>query len=107
MIYRVRARFKADTAAAFQRKLLDGSIQAQRPDGPEIVASMNRAVMTESGYVEWSETCYCEPPLQHERATVLDQHFEGLSTEVIDSHQQYEGEPFMIHLQQLAGSQPV
>ena len=107
MIYRVRAPFNADTAAALQRKLLDGSIQAQQPDGSEIVASMNRAVMTKAGYVEWSETCFCEPPLQHERATVLDEHFEDLSTSVIDSHQQYEGEPFMIHLQKLAGSQPV
>ena len=37
MIYRVTARFKPHTAADLRRKLDDGSIAAQQPDGQEIV----------------------------------------------------------------------
>ena len=103
MIYRVRARFKADTAAAFHKKLTDGSVQQQTPDGPEIVASMNRAMLNGAGEIEWSEQCYCNPPLAHERATVLDTHFDDISTMAIEGYQQYEGEPFMKYLKQLAG----
>ena len=104
MIYKVRGRFKVETSALFLQKLTDGSIQRQRPDGPELVASMNRAVVAPSGYVEWSELCYCEPPLQHERATVLDHHFDDLSTEVIDDHQPYDEQSFMDYLRNLATS---
>ncbi|MCP4316043.1 MAG: hypothetical protein GY789_08505 [Hyphomicrobiales bacterium] len=98
MIYHVRAKFRADTAAAFLAKLTDGTIDNQRPDGSEIVASMDRAVVNSEGQVEWSELCYCNPPLAHERATVLDLHFEDISTEPIEAHEQHEGRPFMQHL---------
>ena len=43
MYYTVKARYIPDRIAEFHRKLLDGTIKAQRPDGPEIVASMQRA----------------------------------------------------------------
>jgi hypothetical protein len=52
--------------------------------------------------VEWSETCYCSPPLAHERETVLDHHFHGLSTREIGAYQRYEGTPLMDHLQRLS-----
>lgn len=37
MHYRVRARFREETAGEFQRVLRDGTIAVQRPDGQEIV----------------------------------------------------------------------
>ena len=37
MHYRVRARFREETAGEFQRVLRDGTIAAQQPDGQEIV----------------------------------------------------------------------
>ena len=46
MHYLVRARFREETAAELSRLLRDGTIARQRPDGPEIVASMQRAVVT-------------------------------------------------------------
>ena len=101
MIYHVRAKFRADTAAVFLAKLTDGTINKQSPDGPEMVASMNRAVVNAEGQIEWSERCYCEPPLAHERATVLDQHFEDIRTEPIEAHAQFGGQPFMDHLRAL------
>ena len=103
MHYRVRARFREETAAELSRLLRDGTIARQRPDGPEIVASMQRAVVTSSGAIEWSEVCYCQPPLQHERTTVYDRFFDALTAKPIDGYQTHAGRPFMDHLDQLAG----
>jgi len=107
MIYRVTARLKPDAAADFQRKLLDGTIAEQRPDGREIVASMQRALVSTSGEVTWRERCFCDTPLAHERQTVLDFHFEGLATEEVDSLQEGispdgVGTPFMEYLAEIA-----
>lgn len=99
MIYRVTARFKTDTAAELRRRLDDGSIAAQQPDGQEIVDSLHRAVVTDSGQVRWSERCYCSTPLAHERATVLDHHFDDLATEVIEAYAENEGQPFLEYLE--------
>ena len=104
MHYRVKAQFREETAGEFSRLLRDGTIARQRPDGPEIVASMQRAVVTTSGDVEWSEVCYCQPPLQHERTTVYDRFFDGMTTAAVDDYQTHAGRPFMEHLDQLAGS---
>lgn len=77
MLYAVTARFKPDTAAEFLRKLRDGTIENQKPDGKEIVASMKRAVIGDDGIVRWSEKCYCPTPLEHERETVYDRFLAG------------------------------
>lgn len=102
MYYRITARFRERTAADFLRKLTDGSVSSQRPDGSEIVASMERAVVIASGRIEWSEVCYCHRPLDHERSTVYDFHFDELTTEAIKGYEEYEGRPFMPHLEELA-----
>ena len=101
MFYRVTARLKTETAAKYLRRLTDGTIQTQQPDGQEIVDGMNRAVLTEKGTVLWSMVCYCQTPLFHERATVFDEHFEDLETEIIEGYQDYEGRPFMEYLAEL------
>jgi hypothetical protein len=80
MLYAVSAKLIADRAAKLKTRLLDGSIAAQRPDGAEIVAAMKRARVAADGTVRWTETCYCPTPLQHERATVLDEHFTDIET---------------------------
>jgi len=102
MIYHVKANFRKDTAVEFLRKLTDGTIANQKPDGAELVASMERAVVNEGGEVEWSEMCLCPSPLYHERATVLDHHFENIVTKLIASHSHYSGRPFMDYLRGLA-----
>ena len=43
MLYAVSAKLIADRATEFHKRLTDGSIAAQRPDGAEIVAAMERA----------------------------------------------------------------
>ena len=95
MIYKVKAKFDYDKAKEFQVKLTDGTIQNQRPDGPEIVASMKRATIDENGVVNWSELCYCPTPLKHERATVLDHYFTDVITEPIEEYKIFEGQSFM------------
>ena len=50
MIYKVTAKIIEDKVAEFYLKLTDGTIASQRPDGKEIVASMKRAVLTDSGF---------------------------------------------------------
>lgn len=102
MHYLVRARFREETAAEFSRLLRDGTIARQRPDGPEIVASMTRAVVGQSGGIEWSEVCYCQPPLQHERTTVYDRFFDELHATAVDGYQTHAGRPFLEYLDQLA-----
>ena len=102
MFYKVSARLKENTAGELRRKLLDGTIENQKPDGQEIVASMRRAVKTKAGDIEWSEVCYCQRPLDHERTTVYDLHFSKLRTEAIDGYKRHEGRPFMELLDELA-----
>ncbi len=59
-------------------------------------------MVNESGEIVWSELCYCNSPLAHERQTVLDEHFDDISTEVIEAYEEYEGRPFMDYLAELA-----
>jgi hypothetical protein len=106
MIYHVRASLREENAAAFLEKLTDGSIASQRPDGPELVASMERAVINATGKVEWSEMCLCPSPLFHERATVLDQHFDDIITQPIEEHASYFGKSLMEHLRVVASRPP-
>ena len=95
MIYAVSARLVDERRTEFHRKLTDGTIAAQRPDGSEIVASMRRARIAEDGTVRWTELCYCATPLRHERETVLDHYFSELETEPADAHANFAGRPLM------------
>lgn len=98
MIYEIKAKFNQSKAKEFHQRLTDGTIQKQRPDGPEMVDSMNRATIDDKGFVNWTENCYCSPPLKHERATVLDQYFTDMKIEPIEDHKTFEGKSFMEHL---------
>jgi hypothetical protein len=100
MYYTVTAHFKPETAAEFLGKLTDGTIEKQKPDGKEIVASMKRAVIDNNGVVRWSEVCYCPTPLQHERATVYDNFFDNIQTEEVEDYVAFDGEPFIAYLAQ-------
>ena len=78
VLYHVQAKPTEASLAEFYIMLTDGTIANQQPDGKEIVASMRRATL-KNGLVEWNETCYCNPPLSHERATVYDRFFTEMS----------------------------
>lgn len=98
MLYAVKATLNDARAAEFHRKLTDGTIESQRPDGHEIAAAMRRARINTDGTVRWTEECYCATPLRHERQTVLDRYFNGIETEQVDVHAEFDGAPLMDRL---------
>ena len=101
MIYRVTASFREETASDLRSELKDGSIAARQPEGQEIVDSLRRAVRTTVGTIQWTECCYCHPPLAHERSTVLDRYFEKFETEATRKHEQSDGRPFLRYLEEV------
>ena len=103
MIYKVRAKFSEENLAEFYGKLTDGSISNQKPDGAEIVASMQRAMITSPGVIEWYEMCFCPTPLRHERATVYDHYLSEITTEDAENYGEVEGESFWSYLQSHSG----
>jgi len=97
-LYLIRARPIIAEMERFWDLLNDGTIETQEPDGREIISSMRRAVM-KGGGVEWHETCYCSPPLRHERATVYDQFFADMEIRPLVSTTALEGESFWHYLE--------
>lgn len=98
MLYLVKARPIVTEMPRLWSLLNDGSIEAQEPDGREILASMRRAIMN-GDQVEWHETCYCSPPLRHERVTVYDQFFEDMEIGPSAATTDLEGESFWRYLE--------
>ena len=98
-IYSVKARCIEEKMKEFCQKLTDGTIQNQKPDGQEIVNSMKRAGITEPKIIQWSEMCFCSPPLKHERETVYNHFLTDMETKVIDEYVEYEGELFIDFLE--------
>jgi hypothetical protein len=96
MIYAVTARLIQERAGELGRRLADGSIESQEPDGREIVRAMAHARVAPDGTVSWTETCYCATPLAHERQTVLDRYFTDIETEPTDAHEDFEGRPLTL-----------
>ncbi len=99
MIYSVKARFIEEKMGEFYRKLTDGTIQNQKPDGQEIVNSMKRAKITEPNTIQWSEMCFCPTPLKHERETIYNHFLTDMETEIIDDYAEFDGELFFEFLE--------
>lgn len=103
MIYTVKARYREDRLKEFYKKLFDGTILKQKPDGKEVAASMERARVTAPGVIEWSEMCFCPTPLKHERETVFDLYLKDIETQEVPDYVEFEGEPFMDVLEKASG----
>jgi len=101
MIYQVKAKFNYDKAREFYRKITDGTVADQEPDGQEIVNSMNRATTDDSGEVSWTELCFCPTPLQHERTTLYDNYFTDMKIEPVSNHRTIGGRSFMASISPL------
>jgi hypothetical protein len=95
MFYSVKGRYIPQRLSEFFKKLTDGSIADQEPDGKEIVAAMKRAVVTQPGIVQWTEMCFCAIPLDHERQTVYDHFFTEMEIHEVKSYSSFDGKPFM------------
>ena len=101
MIYSIKARFKEEKMKEFFQKLTDGSIENQKPDGKEILNSMKRAKITQPKTIEWSEMCYCSPPLKHERQTIYDNYLSEMEIKAIEDYVEFSGESFFDYLKKL------
>ena len=99
MIYSVKARFIEEKVSEFYQKLTDGTIQNQKPDGQEIINSMKRAKITQPNTIQWSEMCFCSPPLKHERETIYNNFLTDMTTKIIDDYEEYDGELFIDFLE--------
>jgi hypothetical protein len=104
MIYKVKARLIDETIGEFYRKLTDGTVAKQRPDGEEIVASMKRAVLTAPGLAEWYEKCFCPTPLYHERQTQYDFYFTEMRTTEAEGYGEIKGESLWDYMASKAGA---
>lgn len=97
MQYVISARPRLADLPKLWELLNDSTISRQEPDGREIVASMKRAVF-DGDTVQWNETCYCSPPLKHERSTVYDQFFTDMRIESPAKLPRLEGQRFWDYL---------
>ena len=59
---------------------------------------MKEAKITSPDTVEWYESCYCATPLKHERETVYDKYFTGISTDAVEQFGKIDGESFWDYL---------
>jgi hypothetical protein len=98
MIYKVKATVNEETIGEFYRKLADGTVAKQQPDGEEIVASMKRAVLTGPGVAEWYEMCFCPTPLYHERQTQYDFYFTDMTTAEAEGYGEIQGDSLWAHM---------
>ncbi|CAA6828563.1 MAG: Unknown protein [uncultured Sulfurovum sp.] len=100
MLYKVKAKFHKDLLLEFFTKLNDGTIERQKPDGLEMIASMKEAKVTAENTIEWYEQCFCETPLKHERETVFDTYLYDFQTILVDEiSEDIEGESFWDYMQ--------
>lgn len=101
MIYSIKARFIEEKLKEIFQILNDGTIEKQKSDGTEILSSMKRARITEPGVIQWSEMCFCSPPLDHERQTVYNKFFSNMEIKTIDDYEKFEGKSFLNYLKSL------
>ena len=106
MHYSVQAKPVEAALPEFYKRLNDGTIANQQPDGEEIVASMRRATL-KNGLVEWNETCYCNPPLRHERATIYDKFFTDMKIHPAAGVASSDGGSFWSYLESQPRQHPV
>ncbi len=98
----MKAKFDESKMPEFYQKLTDGTIESQKPDGKEIISSMNRAKITSDNEIVWSETCYCNPPLKHEKETVYNKYLFDIQTTSIKGYKEFEGKSFMDYLRNVS-----
>ena len=99
VFYSVKAKYIEENLDEFYQKLIDGTIQDQKPDGNEIVDSMKRAKITAPNTIQWAEMCFCPTPLKHEQETVYDHYLTNFETTVIDDYVEFDGDLFFTFLE--------
>jgi hypothetical protein len=83
--YIVRAKPKAERLAELKRRLGENAFVNLRPFGKALTHSLNNARIDSNGTAIWEEEDYCSPPLDQERAAVLDAYFEEITVEPVNA----------------------
>jgi hypothetical protein len=88
--YLVRARPRKEILENLQHELNSGKISKMRPFGRALQYSLENArIDTEnSDYALWVEEDYCSPPLAMERESVLDQYFNDIDIQRVESEEE-------------------
>lgn len=82
--YIVTARPISELLPELRQRLDSGEIGQMRPFGSSLHYSMENARAMDDDWAIWEEEDYCVPPLDQERAAVLDTYFTDLSVERVD-----------------------
>jgi hypothetical protein len=87
--YLVRAKPKKERLEILKEELNAGKISRIRPFGKALQYSLENARIDDENrdYALWIEEDYCSPPLAMEREGVLDQYFNYISVERVESEQ--------------------
>jgi len=100
MLYKITAHINKENIKEFYAKLTDDSIASLEPDGQEMLASMQRAIIDTDKIVTWYENCFCAVPLNHERTTVYDHYFDTFSPLLVDEiKKDLEGSSFWEYME--------
>ena len=85
----VRDKPKKERLEILKEELNSGKISRMRPFGQALQYSLENARIDDENrdYALWIEEDYCSPPLAMEREGVLDQYFNDISVERVESEQ--------------------
>jgi hypothetical protein len=88
--YLVRAKPKKEHLRSLKEELNSGKISRMRPFGQALQYSLENARIDDENrdYALWVEEDYCSPPLAMEREGVLDQYFNDISVERVESEEE-------------------
>jgi len=81
--YLVRARPIEPLLPDLRKRLDSGEIKRMRPFGTALHGGLEEARVESQGWAIWEEEDYCSPPLEQERAAVLDTYFTDLQVEKV------------------------
>jgi hypothetical protein len=88
--YLVTAVPVADRLDELRARLAADEFLVLRPFGHALTLSLRNARRVPDGTAVWEEEDYCRPPLAEERAAVLDDYFEQLDVERVESGEGWE-----------------
>lgn len=88
--YLVKARPRKELLEKLHEELSSGKISKMRPFGKALQYSLENArIDTEDhDYALWVEEDYCSPPLAMERESLLDQYFDDIKTQRVESEEE-------------------
>jgi hypothetical protein len=86
--YLVKARPRMDLLESLREELSSSEISRTRPFGKSLQYSLENARIDTGDFALWVEEDYCSPPLAMEREAVLNQYFNDIIVEKVESEKE-------------------